>query len=361
MTIHATSFPWRRLSVITLATAAILIPVPATWVEHLYSRRLYLVIQNIVTRLTGITRFALFDLLLAGAFLGIAAWWIREIRCVTHGRRWQTAASIVFNTAALTAGVYLAFLAVWGLNYHREPLTVKLDYNQQRVTPEALIAFTAEAIEHLNELHGKTRDTEWSSMSELSTRLEPAFAEVQARLGVLRTAVVSPPKSTLLGAYFRWAGIDGMVSPFSLEVLVNDTVLPFERPFIITHEWAHLAGYANESEANFVGWLTCLSGDDGTQYSAWLFLMPHLLRHLPDEERDHMWSLMDDGPLTDLRAVATRFSQTVPFVRRNANRLYDRYLKVNRVDGGVKSYGMVVDLVLGTDQVATNALKERQK
>ena len=359
MTIHATSLPWGRLSVITLATVAILIPLPATWVEHFYSRRLYLVIQNIVTRLSGITRFALFDLLLAGAFVGLATWWIREIRCATHGRRWHTVASMIFNTAALTAGVYLVFLAVWGLNYHREPLMTKLDYDQQRVTPEALIALTAEAIEHLNELHGQTRNTEWPSMSELSSRLEPAFAGVQARLGVLRTVVTSPPKATLLGAYFRWAGIDGMVSPFSLEVLINDTVLPFERPFVVAHEWAHLAGYANESEANFVGWLTCLNGDDGTRYSAWLFLMPHLLRHLTDEERNHMWSLMDDGPLTDLRAVATRFSQTVPFVRRNANRLYDWYLKVSRVDGGVRSYSMVVDLVLGTDQVAINALKGR--
>ena len=34
-----------------------------------------------------------------------------------------------------------------------------------------------------------------------------------------------------------------------------------ERPFVIAHEWAHLAGYADESEANFVAWLTCRRAD----------------------------------------------------------------------------------------------------
>ena len=348
MTARGATLPWGRLSVITLAAVAILVPIPATWVEHLYSRRLYLVVQNVVTPLSGVTRFALFDLLLAGAVVGLAAWWVRAVRRAPRGQRWRAAASMVFNTAALTAGAYLVFFAVWGLNYRREPLTAKLNYDQRRVTPEALTALTIEAIERLNALHGRTHNAEWPSMSALPTRLGPAFAGVQARLGVSRTAVTGPPKVTLLTAYFRRAGIDGMVSPFSLEVLVNDTVLPFERPFVVAHEWAHLAGYANESEASFVGWLTCLNGDDGTRYSAWLFLVPHLLRHLTDEERDHMWSLIHDGPLADLRAVATRFSQTVPVVRRNASRLYDRYLRANRVEGGITSYGIVVDLVLGT-------------
>ena len=52
-----------------------------------------------------------------------------------------------------------------------------------------------------------------------------------------------------------------MINPFGLEVLVNPDLLPFERPFVAAHEWAHLAGYADESEASFVGWLTCMRAD----------------------------------------------------------------------------------------------------
>ena len=62
-------------------------------------------------------------------------------------------------------------------------------------------------------------------------------------------------KRTLFGPYFRWTGVDGMVDPFGLEVLVNPDLLPWERPFVAAHEWAHLAGFADEAEASFVGWL----------------------------------------------------------------------------------------------------------
>ena len=73
------------------------------------------------------------------------------------------------------------------------------------------------------------------------------------------------PKRSLLGLYFRWAAIDGMTDPFFLEMIVNPDVLPVERPFVVAHEWAHLAGYAEESEANFVAWLTCAHGDARAQ------------------------------------------------------------------------------------------------
>ena len=53
----------------------------------------------------------------------------------------------------------------------------------------------------------------------------------------------------------------------------SSDLLEVERPFVIAHEWGHLAGYADESEANYIAWLTCMRGDEGAQYSAWLALL----------------------------------------------------------------------------------------
>ena len=72
------------------------------------------------------------------------------------------------------------------------------------------------------------------------------------------------PKRSLLTYYFRRAAIDGMTDPYFLEVIVNPDVLDFERPFVVAHEWAHLAGYSNEAEANFLAWLTCIKGRLGS-------------------------------------------------------------------------------------------------
>ena len=51
-----------------------------------------------------------------------------------------------------------------------------------------------------------------------------------------------------------------MTDPFFLETLLAPDLLDVERPFVIAHEWGHLAGYADESEANFIAWLACRRG-----------------------------------------------------------------------------------------------------
>ena len=337
-----------RLLLIGLAATLAVVPTPTAWVEAVYSRQAYLVSQNLLTPISSLTGIALFDVFVAMAVVGLPWWWGRALRRPAPGGRWRTVGQMSLNTIALAAGVYLAFLLIWGLNYRREPLTTKLDYEPQRVSEQALSVLAHDVVERLNALHSRAHAQPWPDLGELPKRLGPAFEEVQHTLGVRRTAVTGLPKQTLLTPYFKRAGVDGMINPFSLEVLVNATVLPFERPFVVAHEWAHLAGYANESEASFVGWLTCLSGGAPSRYSAWVFLFPHLLRHLGPEQQARLWQEMDTGPTADFRAVSERASQTVPVVRNNANRVYDRYLRANRVDEGIASYGIVVDLVLGS-------------
>ena len=339
---------WLRPLVVVAAVLLAVAPLPAAWIEELYSRGLYLAIQNALTPLTGAAPVALFDLLLAGACGGVAWRWWASIRRAGRGGRLRAALGAGWDTAVLLAAVYLVFLLAWGFNYRREPLGAALGFDAARVTPRAVAALAGESVERLNALHAPAHRASWSSLDGMPDRLGAAFERVQRQLGITPAAAAGPPKRTLLAPYFRRAGIDGMVSPFSLEILVNGAVLPFERPYVVAHEWAHLAGYADESEASFVGWLTCLAGDDASRYSAWLYLAPQLVRHLGEEERNRVWGALEPGPADDLRAVAARTSEAVPIVRRNASRVYDQYLRANRVESGVASYGKVVDLVLGT-------------
>ncbi len=339
------------LAVLCIAVIAAVVPTPADWVERLYSQQLYPLAQNTVTRLSSLVGFALFDVVLLLGVAGLGVWWCRSLRRLGRGDRTlgRAVGRQLFRTTVIAASVYLAFVAVWGLNYRRVPLALKLDYAQSRVTPTALADLAAESVRRVNALYDPARATAWTGLVEFPSRLAPAFEHVQQRLGASRAAVAGIPKTTMLTAYFQRAGIDGMLNPFSLEVLVNETVLPFERPFVVAHEWGHLAGYANEAEASFVGWLTCLAGNDQSRYSGWLFLTRRLLLAVPPAARADLWAAMDDGPHAHIRAIDARLGRTVPVVSRNARRVYDRFLRANRVDGGVASYGLVVDLILGTD------------
>ena len=343
--------PRVSLAVIGTAVVAALVPTPAGWVERLYSAQLYPLAQNMVTRLSSLVGFALLDVVLLLGLAGLGVWWWRSLRRPGRGGRTLglAIARQVFRTTVVVAVVYLVFVAAWGLNYRRVPLASKLDYAQSRVTATALADLAAESVQRVNALYAPARATTWTGLVEFPSQLAPAFELVQQRLGATRTAVAGVPKTTMLTAYFQRAGIDGMLNPFSLEVLVNDTVLPYERPFVVAHEWAHLAGYAHEAEASFVGWLTCLAGNDQSRYSGWLFLARRLLPALSPAARADLWTTVDDGPRADIRAIDARLGRMVPVVSRNARRVYDRFLRANRVDGGIGSYGLVIDLVLGTD------------
>ena len=119
-------------------------------------------------------------------------------------------------------------------------------------------------------------------------------------------------------------------------------LLDVERPFVIAHEWAHLAGYADESEANFVAWLTCRRGDERARYSAALALIGYA------GPRAALKDALDPGPRIDIFAIGYRYARTNQTLRFAARQGYDKYLKANRVERGVESYDAVVQLILGT-------------
>ena len=344
---------WIAVGVIAAAAAAGLAPTPASWVEHTYSRQWYLAWQNVVTPVSSLVGFSLLDLLAVIGVLGIGVGWWRGLR--RAGATWRERTAAVARLTLHTAAVVGRALSRLPGNVGPQ-LPARAADGQAglrrvaRISSASLAALAGESVDRLNALHAPAHGAgPWPAFEDLPERLGPAFDRVQRRLGASRPAAAGLPKATLLTAYFRRAGIDGMLSPFSLEVLVNGTVLPFERPFLVAHEWSHLAGYANESEASFVGVLICLAGDPQSRYSAWLYLSSQLVRHLPPDARDRVWAGLADGPRADLRAIAARLREAVPVVRRSANRVYDRYLRANRVEAGIASYGLVVDLLLGTD------------
>jgi hypothetical protein len=338
---------WWRIGLILLAAAAALAPLPPDWVERFYSMRVYPAIQGVLTPISNQAPFAFFDVLIcatAGLVVVSVVVDIARRRALS-----RVLMNLVLRSAIAAAGFYLVFLMVWGLNYRRQPLIDKLQFNPRRVSTDAARAASMASIEQLNALHDRAYAAGWPPLGAIDPALASGFRRATADLG-LDPAAAARPKVSLLDLYFRRAGVDGMTAPYFLETLVQRELLPFERPAIVAHEWAHLAGFADESEASFVGWLTCLRGSAATQYSGWLSLYSHLLRTLGPRDRSAMSRLLAPGPRADLQAVAARYHEEVnPKVSAAGWRVYDGYLKANRVEAGAASYDLVVRLVLGVE------------
>jgi hypothetical protein len=328
-----------RAVLVVAALATALMPLDPVKVERWYSTALYPRVQGLITPVTNRVPFALLDIAAVLCLIGLAILVVRRLKTLTVRRALlRTVGSLVSSAAVL----YLLFLALWGLNYRRLPLERKLDWERTRVTERAAVDLANTAAASVNERFDSAHASGWDGPS-----LERSFGEVQRLLGASRGAVPGTPKRSLLSFYFRWAAVDGMTDPFFLEILVNADLLQIERPFVIAHEWAHLAGYADESEANFVAWLTCLRGDALAQYSGWLAAYEHAVRALPPDVRRGLTPL-GPGPRRDFQAMAARYARSSPAVREAAHDVYDSYLKANRVQEGIASYDAVVRLMLGT-------------
>ncbi|MDQ3349049.1 MAG: DUF3810 domain-containing protein [Acidobacteriota bacterium] len=328
-----------RWWVVLTAVAAGLVPLDPRRVERWYSAGVYPQLQHAITPLTNRTSVALLDLSVALCVIG-AAWALsrRVLRLGVRRAFLRSAGSLV----TVGAVGYLLFLVLWGLNYRRAPLERKLDWDASRITRGAAVSLANTAARSVNGGFAAAHAGEWDVRA-----LERSFAETQHALGAERGAVPGVPKRSLLTLYFRRAAIDGMTNPFFLEIIVNPELLGVERPYVIAHEWAHLAGYADESEANFVAWLTCVRGDPLARYSGWLAAYEQATRALPRDAREELTPLAA-GPREDLRAIANRYERSSPTVRKAAQGVYDGYLRANRVEEGIGSYDAVVRLMLGT-------------
>ncbi|MCY4120202.1 MAG: DUF3810 family protein, partial [Acidobacteria bacterium] len=131
---------WIAVGVIVAALVAALAPIPAAWVEQVYSLQWYPAGQRILTPITGLVGFSLLDVLAVVGLLGLGLWWWRGLRRPRPESRHRGVAlgRLLLHTGALAAALYLVFLALWGLNYRRVPLTAKVDYDTARISPEAL-------------------------------------------------------------------------------------------------------------------------------------------------------------------------------------------------------------------------------
>jgi hypothetical protein len=326
-------------ALVLIAATAAVVPLPPSTVERVYSRRVYPAIQGALTPISNLTSVAWLDLAAGVLFLLFAFGVLSRARSAG----WRSSASWGALTL-LQAGaiVYLLFLATWGLNYRRVPLEKKLDFDRSRVTVQRALELANEAARRANALHGPAH-----ARGQDRLALRAAFESAARTMGGDSRWTPGRPKRSLLGFYFRKAAIDGMTDPVFLEVILNPELLQVEEPEVLMHEWAHLAGYADESEANFLAWLACLRGDPLAQYSGWLSAYQRASSALPPAARVGRAKL-DAGPRSDLGAIAARYNRSSRVVRRAASDVYDTYLKANRIPEGIANYDQVIQLMLGT-------------
>ena len=330
-----------------LAVLAAVLPRPAPAVERVYASGLYPALQAAITGASNHVPVAVFDVALVALVAALVGLRGRVRRVWRRDGTGAALAAGARGLALLAASGYLWFLLVWGLNYSRPPIDMRLRLPPGPPSEADVRALVDDAVAAANLAHGAARAPRaqpYHAEADLA-RLWPAL---DAAMGRPRPTVPGRVKPTLLAPYFRMAGVDGLTAPLALETLLNPDLVDVERPFTLAHEWAHLAGHAPEADANYVAWRATMSpgADPATRYSGWLFLLSEAARHLPAAARREALAALADGPRQDLAAIARRQARRVAIVERLGWRVYDSYLRSQGVEEGIRSYSRVVELIV---------------
>jgi hypothetical protein len=281
----------------------------------------------------------------AGRFADLVAFaWLDPIIVVAgialivliRKRRWIW----LINAVAV---VYLIFFWLWGLNYHRQQLRSKLQVDDARTNAQAIDQFARHAAAEMNRLY-QTKQQEPYNEARIPAEAAERVRRVVAVIDGSNWEAAHRIKISLIAnPWMHAAGVDGVFNPLAHEPVISNTLLDIEKPFIISHELAHVRGYPDEGDANVIAVLATLMSDDKSfQYSGWLSLWLYVRTRELDK-------LLDTGPRRDLQRIFERAHlEQIAWINDFQRSLLDWFLKANNVEQGVRSYSRVVIIASGT-------------
>lgn len=167
------------------------------------------------------------------------------------------------------------------------------------------------------------------------------------------------PKPVLFSRALSACQITGIFFPFTFEANVNIDIPDYSIPSTMCHELAHLSGFMREDEANFIAYLACIHSESAEfQYSGKMLAYIHVFNALFAEDpqaAQEISASLGEGVRMDLNANNAYWDQFESPVAEVANQVNNAYLKANRQQDGVRSYGRVVDLLLAEHRAKQEA------
>jgi len=331
-------------------------------VERFYAQGVYRVISGLIGRLLSLVPISISSLIVVAvpaACVALIACRIHRkvnrLRQVSGERRRPDALRRTSTLLALAGVLYFLFVILCGLNYHRLTFAQISGLEVRLSSAEELSELCAQLVQSANQLRGQLPEDENGVMqltlsdyqlARQAQQLYPKAAELYPVMG----GYVTRPKPVLFPVAMSYAQISGIYIPYLFESNVNADVVDFNLPATMMHEMSHFKGFMREDEANFLAFLACkYSGDPAFEYSGTMLALVYSTNALYSTDKDLYWEVME--PLaynvrTDLTANNQYWARFEGPMAEVSTAMNDMYLRSNRQEKGVKSYGAMVDLLL---------------
>lgn len=328
--------------------------IPA-WGEG-YARTVYPMISRELTFFSGWIPFSLGDVFITLSIAWVILYpiygWIRKLG-------WK---KVLKHVVTFLAWIYVWFYLAWGLNYSQPNFYKRTGTSYTPYTPESFTRFLDDYIEKLNAAYVPVTELETMDRAFVHQEVISQYTIMNPLIGIHAPQGHPQVKTMLFTPLFSKMAITGYMGPFFCEFNVNGDLLPSQYPETYAHELAHLLGITSEAEANFYAYLICTHSDDPRiRYCGYFSVLNHVLnnaRRLLTDEEAYKGILKSIRPEIIEQAIADReywMAKYSPTISNIQSRIYDFYLKGNKIASGRKNYSEVVGLL-----ISYHALTNRQ-
>ncbi|MCL2741906.1 MAG: DUF3810 domain-containing protein [Oscillospiraceae bacterium] len=323
-------------------------------VERYYSGLVFRYMSMAVSNVTGMLPFSLGEFLIIFTAFAAVVLLIRLIARIVRGEggRLRIAGRGLMALLVACCWVYFGASAIWNMNYNRQPVIGLIGIGQTAPTRERLADLGLYLVGEANGLReGMPEDKRGvyaldGSAGEVMRGVHRGYDALADEFPFL-SGRYGPPKTMLFSKALSYMGLSGIYFPFTFEANVNGDMEDVAKAFTAAHESAHQRGFAKEDEANLLAVLTCLSHPDArVRYSGAFMAMIYVVNSAQRADPDiaaTLRGLMGDGVRRDLAAHSEYWRAFETPVREAVRTVNDAYLKANRQEDGVRSYGNVTD------------------
>ena len=251
--------------------------------------------------------------------------------------------------------IYSTFVFGFGTGYYGKTIDEKLGLDRKDVSAQELYD-TARLL-----LSGAEKELEnvtfpegtYSSMmflyAEMNEKLNRAWEKVSEKYPCFQS-FRSNTKPVMLSGIWTYTHTSGVYSFFTGEANVNVNYPDFIIISSAAHEMAHQRGVAREDEANFASFLVCINSDDPyIRYSGYLDMFREVRDKLYSADKELYNKLVSEMSAETKKEIYS-FAKFFDKYRDNvaatlSNKVNDTYITSHGQEAGIKSYGLVVDLL----------------
>ncbi len=278
------------------------------------------------------------------------------VKLLSGRLRFARLMSFIMGICVFASFMFAIFYLAWGFNYMRPSLYKRMELSLEERPVEELNDLCKQLASSANELRAGLKEDE-NGVFTLENGSTAEFSKIPAAYKLLGadysifSGTIYPAKGVKTSIAMSYGGIAGIYIPYFAEANVNINQPALLIASSAAHETAHYLGVAREDEANFVSYLACsYSLDDSVRYSGTMLALINCANQLYASDADLYSELVSgyysDGMLRDLRDYNAYWDSFEGPVEEAVDTVNDTYLKFNKQENGVKSYGMMVDLLL---------------